>query len=262
MLSIYPVFWVTYIAVSLCFLVFGKTIKMGDNPAIILMSVFGMDGYLYSMYKTYYLIGEWFLGFILVLYAIYPLIRIVYLKSKIMMLCASILVALISVNFNDWIYSHSFFWNFNAMWNPTARLPEFVFGMIFFDYIRGNDKKAFYALIVSIAVISVSTFSDVGFFDGLYSTPVLCASFSAVASIYELVKKPSLIVRLVSMLSAYSFIAFLVHHRIIFYIMSSDIIKSISVFNFLYLFISTSLLSFLSAAILSPVCERLKSAIN
>ena len=40
----------------------------------LLFSVIGLDGYLAYRFKTYYLIGEWFLGAIIIIYIIYPLL--------------------------------------------------------------------------------------------------------------------------------------------------------------------------------------------
>ncbi|NMP26831.1 acyltransferase [Rahnella sp. SAP-1] len=261
-LSIYPAFWVTYISVALCFFIFGHVVKVGSNPAILAMSFFGMDGYLYSMYKNYYLIGEWFLGFIVIIYTLFPLIRIIYLRSQTSALLISIIISSISFHFNDWIYSHSPFWNANAMWNPTTRLPEFIFGMMFFDFIRDSRRNTLISLYISIFVITISNAFGVGYFENLYSTPLLCASFVATASIYELLKKPSFFIKTIGCLSTYSFIAFLVHHRFIFYIMSNDEIKNITNLRFYLLLSVVIVLSFLSAGILLPVSNKIKGYLS
>lgn len=46
----------------------------------LIFTIFGMDGYLGYRFKTYYLIGEWFLGSIIIIYFLYPLLS--YLVHK------------------------------------------------------------------------------------------------------------------------------------------------------------------------------------
>ena len=61
---------------------FHKFFYQGDWPKIFL-SMIGLDGYLAYKIKTYYLVGEWFLGAIIIIYAIYPILLFITNKSNI-----------------------------------------------------------------------------------------------------------------------------------------------------------------------------------
>lgn len=66
-----------YLAFLFCFLI--NVIKSGRffynpsaAPASLLLTIIGMDGYLAYSVNNYYILGEWFLGAIVLLYAAYP----------------------------------------------------------------------------------------------------------------------------------------------------------------------------------------------
>lgn len=87
-LSIYPVFWLAWLVAFLDGLYFGRSIPLAPKPNFLL-TFFGVDGYLIvngatgiRPEDTYYKVGEWFLGAILILYLVYPLIRWVSKKCK------------------------------------------------------------------------------------------------------------------------------------------------------------------------------------
>lgn len=78
--SIYPGYYI-------CFMYFyikkvfkyHKLFYKGHCLSLIL-TIFGMDGYLGYRFKTYYLIGNWFLGSIIIIYFLYPILS--YLMNK------------------------------------------------------------------------------------------------------------------------------------------------------------------------------------
>ncbi len=72
--SIFPMFY-------LCFLYFFvqnvfqyQKVLYGPEPISLLLTVFGIDGYFLYRIPNYYIIGEWFLGAIVLIYVLYPLI--------------------------------------------------------------------------------------------------------------------------------------------------------------------------------------------
>ena len=80
--SIFPAYY-------LCFLFFftRNVIKMKKvfykgNKISLLFTLFGMDGYFDYLMKTYYLIGQWFLGAIIIIYLLYPLILYISFTIK------------------------------------------------------------------------------------------------------------------------------------------------------------------------------------
>ncbi|MBP3469146.1 MAG: acyltransferase [Lachnospiraceae bacterium] len=80
-LGIFPLFWLAYLFAFLDFFYQAKT--MPEAPKInFLLTVFGMDGYLNDYLPTFYMVGEWFLGMLIMLYLVFPIYRIVMLKCK------------------------------------------------------------------------------------------------------------------------------------------------------------------------------------
>ena len=69
----YPAFWLGFAALFL----YGEVLH-GNNAGIprwrVIFSLLGLDGYLTPVTVTFYKIGEWFLGVILILYLVFPLL--------------------------------------------------------------------------------------------------------------------------------------------------------------------------------------------
>lgn len=71
--SIFPMFYTAYLFFFVVNAVTANAVFYKAEPQRIILSVLGMDGYLNDLYPGYYIIGEWFLGAIILLYAVYPI---------------------------------------------------------------------------------------------------------------------------------------------------------------------------------------------
>lgn len=71
--AMYPAFWLGFAVLF----IYGEILH-GNNAQIprwrVIFSVLGVDGYLAPVTPTFYKIGEWFLGVILLLYLVFPLL--------------------------------------------------------------------------------------------------------------------------------------------------------------------------------------------
>lgn len=72
--SIYPAFYIAFFFVWLDKVYETGTIFYGGDIKKIILSVLGIDGYFAYRGGNYYLIGEWFLGAIIMLYILYPVL--------------------------------------------------------------------------------------------------------------------------------------------------------------------------------------------
>ena len=72
--SIFPLFYLSWLFWFTEIAVFRKHIFWGGHPLKLILSLFGIDGYFYYISPNYYLVGEWFLGAIIFLYILYPLL--------------------------------------------------------------------------------------------------------------------------------------------------------------------------------------------
>ena len=72
--AVYPSFYIAYIMLFIWYIRFNRTFFTGRSPLTLVFTVLGMDGYLAGAVPTWYILGEWFLGAIILCYVLYPLI--------------------------------------------------------------------------------------------------------------------------------------------------------------------------------------------
>lgn len=88
--TIYPAFWVVNLYVILAmarhWISDGSPFFAG-HPLKLLLTITGLDGYLQMFgVRSYYFCGEWFIGAILLLYLLFPLLAFAYTKSRVLLL--------------------------------------------------------------------------------------------------------------------------------------------------------------------------------
>lgn len=213
--SIYPTYWFVYLFMSCFLLIFANKVYIGSDPLMWFVTIAGFDGYMLRHMPTYYIIGEWFIGFIIIMYALFPFVRIVLNKSKLLALVLSIVFAIVIFYSNKYLSAKIPIFHVNAGWNPLVRLPEFIFGAIIADMLVNKSNSLKYIFIASFIylTISISTFDNLN--KGVYSIPSLCALFFIVTFIFTRVNFSEGFKLIVAFFSVNSFVAFLIHHQII-----------------------------------------------
>lgn len=214
--AIYPMFWVAYI---LCRLIFETFIPhvFGIIPVsryiCYVFTLLGMDTLFSYKVTTFPITGEWFLGCIIIIYLMYPLLRMIFKKCPIVVFASALVLQLV-------LWKHYPF-EMSPLWNPLVRLVEFVFGMLYAELLwdktkECSNKKSF--VIVAVCVVAL-----LYLFYGNYDKSklwvmeiILFCGIFLFTLLMELGKhldvKPISIV--VGFLSKYSFAIFLVHHPI------------------------------------------------
>lgn len=138
--SIFPMFWIAYIAATIFDLLYYKGVG-ASNPLVLVFSFLGMDGYLMSLgllATDFYKVGEWFLGCILLLYMLFPLLHVGVEKKPVMTSALALAVYALCVRrFNE----ITFF----------LRIPEMLFGMLFVKY--DGEKHAVGLTAASAALL-------------------------------------------------------------------------------------------------------------
>ena len=116
---IYPSFWLCY---SLVFLFnFWSNKSFPEIPCQrFLLTILGMDGYFSYRVPTFYLIGEWFLGSIILLYLLFPLVRLCVNKN--LQLTIAILFGFVCL-----IFYNNFFGLFQIMSGRNLLVSLFYF---------------------------------------------------------------------------------------------------------------------------------------
>ncbi|NLC92596.1 MAG: acyltransferase [Treponema sp.] len=82
-MNLFPIFYFCYIPLAIMRCISAKSFTLGLNPAKYLLSLIGFDGYLAIITPTYVIIGEWFLGMIIMVYLAYPLLRYFIKKDSV-----------------------------------------------------------------------------------------------------------------------------------------------------------------------------------
>jgi peptidoglycan/LPS O-acetylase OafA/YrhL len=134
-LSIFPMYYLAY-----GFFEIRNMISYGDpffrgNPVRYLYTLLGMDGYLANRTTTYYILGEWFTGAILILYLIFPALLWCFKKSTLMTTGMVILFYL--------VFLDKPIINAIPYCSVTSCLLSFFLGMLFVKYRKKLLKPWF-----------------------------------------------------------------------------------------------------------------------
>ncbi len=207
--TLYPMFWVAFVVANiLLFIRNNGYIFVPRHKITAIFSLFGMDGYAAAFgVGTFYVLGEWFLGFIILFYIVFPLLRVGVNKMPITTVC--IVLALYAVTV-------VFFMFYQIPRVPsdillTTRLPELVFGMIFVKFIK---KVPSWLAAVSFVILAAQQLTHV-LQGNIAVTIVGIFAFLLLSYIGELVKSFKPLSACTKFISAYSYPIFLVHHVLI-----------------------------------------------
>lgn len=209
-LTIYPAFWIAYL-----FYYMQRVFYTGSffwDPSVenisIVESVVGIDGLLaIHGYKNYYLVGEWFLGAILCLYLLYPLLLKLIKKSKLIF--AIVIYGLYAVTMLIYKINPNYF-KVGADYNLLTCMCCFGTGMLL-KHILELYNKYFWIFVSAIAILS-------GIFVPNGTICNICIGIGIFVLIY-FISNPLLkideIYKPVGFFSDISFPFFLIHHMMI-----------------------------------------------
>lgn len=204
-LSIYPMFWLAYLAGFLYRIITGYNWQ-GIPKYRILYSILGADGLLISNgVRDFYVLGEWFLGFIILFYLVFPILRTAVNKNDILTFIGVVCLALLTVKICGLLP-----WSLVRSTVLFVRLPELVFGMLLVKRkIRPNLVSGLLGLVLVLAnaVLKPPILKDIQvFYVGL-------ASFFFLSYLASLIKNEKVML-LFQKVGKYSYAVFLVHHLI------------------------------------------------
>lgn len=206
--GIYPMFWIAWVVAVMYYFLDRRGYPPINAPkANLIFTVLGMDGYLANFHvSTAYILGEWFLGFIVLFYIVFPLLLLGVKKYPwvtalvILGLYAGMVVA-------SEKYPGTLPWDLLL----PSRLPELVLGMYLGRYVR---RMPTWVVIPAVLVLAVGvvmppvlpmlvrvTVMGTAFY-------VLLVAFAPVLAIGPLRVATALVAR-------YSYPIFLVHHVVI-----------------------------------------------
>ncbi|MBL5884913.1 acyltransferase [Lelliottia amnigena] len=118
----------------------------GERSVIsFLPSVTGVDHYLHGVWgvETAYLTGEWFIGCIILLYIIAPLIFRILQGAPVMTMAATVVISVLCYNDTQ----------VNPYWSAHVRMSDFTFGMFFMHFLHWFRKWRILLAAAGCAVI-------------------------------------------------------------------------------------------------------------
>ncbi|MFX1695361.1 acyltransferase family protein [Paraburkholderia sp. A1RO-1] len=252
-LAIFPSYWITYVAVG-CVLFLIRGFWVGDDQHWkIILTATGFDGLTLYRGANYYLIGEWFIGFILCMYLMFPLLRRGVLERPLVTWLSAIALFFVLHRYYDLIFT------LNENRNPLVRLPEFLFGLCFLRYVMPMHR---YALGISVVALALFSFWAPPIPMQLYGVLLGIAVFCALSYIAEKVAFPVIFVRYVEAVSRYSFLAFLLHHQIIYVLLPHFNAAALTPVEVYVLFALVIGLSFAAAKVLHKPVENLTNLLR
>lgn len=205
-LSIYPLFYLTFAA---AFLVNGCTTgewKYGGEWWRLVFTLLGCDNYLgFYEIPSYALVGEWFTAVIVIIYLLYPLLHLLYQKSR---LWGSVLIyGLYLLNLGvDWFRVVD-----DA--NPITGIAMFWTGMLAAEYA---DKLAHrYCLIPETLIAALVVFVKLPGNPLLWKNMLACMIFGILFIGSEYLEKAPSVIKGGAFISKYSYAAYLCHHFIL-----------------------------------------------
>lgn len=257
-LSIYPMYWIAFI-VAFCYLFFvNKGFNEGMPISRALLTLIGFDGYFAAILPTFYILGEWFLGIIILLYIIFPILRKA-INSKPLLLgilvSAIYLLGMFTYNYN----SNQFLFPKNQI--LFIRLPEFVFGMYFVKYREKIFNKKNIYFIISITILFMNRLLKPNIDVNLQATYIGISLFFVLIIFAGYIRNR--IVRVIcNLIAKYSFAIFLVHHIVILQMTSKFDMATISLKSSWILFLSCCIVTAILSYFLFVFHEQLTKAIK
>lgn len=208
--SLFPMFWMAYVIASVVDFLLYK-----GMPAIPLwryaFSFVGMDGYLSDiglLGLSAYKIGEWFLGCILLLFVLFPLLYRGVKKLPVVTILLALAVY-VPFEFHPYIGRYSFIGAEFFM-----RIPEIIFGMLFVKYRLWENKKLLIATGASAAAFAAAMLFGSGL-SRLSLTILTCVLLFLVLVWVSKAIKWASCCRALAGLAGLTYPVFLVHHFLI-----------------------------------------------
>ncbi len=211
----------------------------------LLLTLAGMDGYINLFFPTFFLVGEWFLSAILILYILYPLLN--YLMRKSSRITLLVLTALYILIF------YVDLWGVPHEVNLILCVLCMYIGMLIARNAQILKSPAAAAIAAGFCILFI--FVPIG---GVYLTEeILVGAALLIALNYlgNLLCRIPAIDRFITMVSRYSFYIFLVQHRLI--IKVTDRCNPSSTLISLFLLIGTILAALVFSHFFGKIMKRL-----
>lgn len=242
--TMYPAFYLAWagLAAALCLVNRGS---VWNAPAYkFILTLLGLDGYLNYLGPTFYLVGKWFFGAIVLLYVIYPL-----LMKAVNRFGWTVLVVLLPLWF--WQDNTSFF-RIHPECNLIYCTLQFVLGMLTAKYHLYKNK---YLLYLSIPAALTLLIIPIPYLPGVQRVCLLFFAFFALFAVGQLLTKVTVLEKIFRFLGDLSFFVFLLQNNVGSFITLR--VKPVSTFSIAAVAIITVALCFVGAFVMKWLLNQL-----
>lgn len=241
--SVYPFFYMIFIPKFLVNVIRYKKFFYLENPVGLLLSLLGVDGYFSYRFDSYYMMGEWFLGAIIMLYLLYPAVLWLFRKSAL--LTTTLMVAGYAFVLCTDIFT------IDPLRNLLSCLMCFELGMLYMKYRKQFSSPI--AGIISLGMVAVVCVFETGL--PLYPVTRYHLAgiflFVAFVTLGNYAMKIPYLSKGFSEISSISFPVFLLHHLVIMH--AIGIYMPVSFVSKLLLFIIILVVIYIEAKVLCMV---------
>lgn len=226
LLSILPMFYIAYLGAF--FFNFCQNKGFSTNNVSVkyfISTLFGFDSLMASIgIHNFALVGEWFIGMIIIIYFLFPILKQLVIKSEATSVILSIVLLII---FNLPILSDQKMWRFLQL--TFGFVPIFILGMLLQKHLVYFKKQIW--MIPSLLILILNTILKPTIIPAkIQMLYISLAFFLIILNISPLFDRER-VRNIVDLISKYSYPIFLTHHFIINKMMSHFDTQTISVSN-------------------------------
>ncbi|NIF46738.1 acyltransferase [Enterobacter sp. Ap-1006] len=255
--AIYPAFWVVYCIVAV-FIFIANSGFVGDGKHWkFILSLLGLDGFFLYRMANYYLVGEWYSGYMILTYLFFPILFKGLLNWPKITITLLVLIMLgLSVN-----YTSLFSVYINC--NPIMRLPDFFFGMLYgFYFVKSQNARRILFLTGIIILCMLILLLQNKIYSQLYMLLFGCSIFCLLAMLPDGLKNIASLRVPIDFTAKYSFVAFLYHHQILYFLFKIIDFKKLNFGETLFFYVIIVGLSLVAAYLTDPLIKKVSGAMS
>ena len=272
-ITIYPLFYFCWV---IFYYLTSKSIKLwnwGGDWSNLWYTVFGVDGYFLHRHFNYFCVGEWFLGAIIILYLLFPLVRFCFMRLRwpsTAILTALFLLNMFRFKYNSLPNTNIFIvlikWYDSVIEVPDSRniitcLMYFWLGMLLITYRKRllTCTMAIISLVLMLimAAVPLPVYYNEIILDGFCAMLI----FIMLGYIAPMVMKYAPVKKSVLFIGKYSYCMFLIHHQILYLIMPRFTGVTFNYFTSLLLFIAFTLIVLILSFILTEIVNAVMNIV-
>ena len=203
--SIFPMYYLAYLYFEIQNMIAYGSVFFRGNPLRYGFTLLGMDGYLSQNTTTYYILGEWFTGAIIILYLLFPLLLYVFRKNSTLTIIGVTVLFVLCLDVP--------IINPVSYWSIPSCLMSFAAGMMIMKYKEWFSNRwvvlGCFAIGLLFCFVSLPILTKVG------NHVMGVCLFVVLRYVGGYVMQLGVIHRIVTQLSGISYAVFLVHHVMI-----------------------------------------------